>query len=282
YAGEDAPTGLIDVDEALVRSVNTVFAELGCKAGAQNVEKAGMDAGLPDDTKESYLGGHEQGYSALQQATAYATLAANGLHAGPYAIARIEDREGNVIHEHEKRTEQRFSPEEVGVLNKPLQDVVRRGTGTGAAIGRPVAGKTGTAQDYRDAWFAGYVPQLATAVWVGYPEPKPMDNVRGRAVSGGSFPARIFSALMRKALEGVKAAPIPVVSPDKLDVQRDDIKFPEETTTTSSTSTTVPGSSTTSSSTILEGEGGSSTTTSTTRKRTTTTTSSTTTTAPSG
>ena len=268
YAGEDAPLGLIEIDEALVRSVNTVFAELGCKAGAKNVENAGIDAGLPDDSRESYLGGHEEGYTALQQATAYATLAAGGVYAEPYSIARIEDRDGKVIYEHEPDTERRFSEEEVGVLAKPLQDVVKRGTGRAADIGRPVAGKTGTAQDYRDAWFAGYTPQVATAVWVGYMEPKPMESVNGRAVSGGSFPAAIFASVMRAALEGVEAQRIAVVSPDQLDVTRDDVRPP----TTSSSSTSTTSTSTTSSTTSTTVDPDSTTTTSTTARRGTTTT----------
>jgi penicillin-binding protein 1A len=84
-----------------------------------------------------------------------------------------------------------------------LQGVIQAGTGTAANIGRPAAGKTGTAQNYQDAWFCGYVPQLAACVWMGYPktEDRPMENVEGFAhVFGGSLPAMIWHDFMAKAL----------------------------------------------------------------------------------
>ncbi len=84
-----------------------------------------------------------------------------------------------------------------------LKGVIKRGTGTAAAIGRPAAGKTGTTQQYRDAWFVGYTPQLATAVWMGYPEAQTaMTSVHGVAVTGGSFPAQMWAKFMRAALSG--------------------------------------------------------------------------------
>jgi membrane peptidoglycan carboxypeptidase len=87
-----------------------------------------------------------------------------------------------------------------------LRGVISRGTGTAAGIGRPAAGKTGTTQKYRDAWFVGYTPDLVAAVWVGYPESqREMTDVHGRKVTGGSFPAEIWAAFMRKALEGREA-----------------------------------------------------------------------------
>jgi penicillin-binding protein 1A len=98
--------------------------------------------------------------------------------------------------------------------------VVAGGTGTAAAIGRPVAGKTGTSENYGNAWFVGYTPQLSTAVWVGRPEgDTPMRNVHGINVTGGSFPARIFSRYMRAALAGVPAVDLYTASVDELNLK---------------------------------------------------------------
>jgi len=264
YAGEDA-SGRITVDDAMVKSVNTVFAELGCEAGARNVKTTAVDAGLPEDVAQNpgtlFLGGVDgKGVNALEMAAAYATFAAKGVYAEPYAITRIEDRKGRTIYEHDPETRPVFKPEEVGVLNNPLQGVVANGTGRNANIGRPVAGKTGTTQDNVDAWFVGYTPQLATGVWVGYKDNKPMSNVKGRNVTGGSFPAQIFSDVMKKAHEGVKATSLFTASPDDLDLKK-------------AVPSTVPGDTTTSSTT-------SSSTTSTTESTTTTAPATTTTAAP--
>jgi penicillin-binding protein 1A len=160
--------------------------------------------------------------SPLEQAAAFATFAARGTYAEPYAIVRILDRHGKVVYEHgAPKTSQAFGGREVGVLTAALEHVVTDGTGTGASIGRPMAGKTGTTENYGDAWFIGYVPQLSTAVWVGYPDGTiPMTGVHGIAVTGGSFPARIFRSYMRDALADVPVQDLPVASPDDLPLRR--------------------------------------------------------------
>jgi membrane peptidoglycan carboxypeptidase len=213
----------IDVDRALVQSVNVVFVDLGCEVGVDAVLQAARDAGVPKAATEAqgavFLGGLDRGVSALTMAAAYATFAADGVYAEPYAIARIVDGEGRVIYEREPVQRRAFQASEVGVLNRMLQQVVTSGTGRGAAIGRPVAGKTGTTQDNGDAWFVGYVPQLSTAVWVGYEPRRPMWWVHGRSVSGGSFPASIFADVMRAALGGVPVRPILTADPGDLDLK---------------------------------------------------------------
>ncbi|HET9772976.1 MAG TPA: transglycosylase domain-containing protein [Acidimicrobiia bacterium] len=223
-AGNRSAWGRIDVDRALVQSVNVVFVDLGCEVGVESVLQAATDAGIPEGATEAqgavFLGGLDRGVSALTMAAAYATFASGGVYAEPYAIARIVDRRGDVVYEREPVRRQAFRPEEVGVLNRILQQVVTSGTGRGADIGRPVAGKTGTSEDHGDAWFVGFVPQLSTAVWVGYEPRRPMWQVRGRAVSGGSFPAVIFAAVMHRALEGTPARPILTAEPDQLDLRR--------------------------------------------------------------
>jgi membrane peptidoglycan carboxypeptidase len=243
YAGEDFP-GLLTVDDALVKSVNVVFVDLGCHAGVGEVVKAATDAGIPADATSAqgavFLGGLDgKGVNALEMASAFATFTARGTYAQPYSIVRIKTRSGSVLYEHKPKTRDVFSPDEVGVLNNPLQRVAREGTGRGAAIGRPVIVKTGTTQDNKDAWLAGATPQLATAVWVGYADSKPMSNVHGRAVTGGSFPAAIFGQLMRAAHQGLPVQPIATSSPDTLGLQ---VIGP---TTTSSSSTTTTTENTT-------------------------------------
>ena len=96
------------------------------------------------------------------------------------------------------------------VVTRILEQNVQYGTGTRAAFGRPAAGKTGTNEEHADAWFAGYTPELATTVWVGYTQGEiPMENVHGIAVSGGSFPAEIWRLFMEPALEERPGPPFP-------------------------------------------------------------------------
>ena len=281
YAGEDAG-GKISVDDALIKSVNVVFVDLGCQVGVKDVLRTAEDAGIPEDADSgqgaAFLGGLDKGVNALQMTTAFATFSARGVHAEPYAIARIRDASGRVVYEHKAETRQVFKAEEAGVLTAPMQGVIERGTGTAARIGRPAAGKTGTTQDNIDAWFVGFTPQLATGVWVGYPdEKKPMRDVHGRAVTGGSFPAAIFGELMRAAHKGVPVKPLFTASPDQLDLHP---AAGSATTTSlvpgSTTSSSVVGGSTTvpvaGDGTTTTLRGGDGTTTTTSRPRSTTTT----------
>ena len=221
YAGEDF-SGAIDVDSAMARSVNVVFVDLGCRVGVRDVVRAATDAGIPENATEAqgavFLGGLDRGVSPLAMAAAYATFASGGTYATPYGIKTIRDSGGNVVYEHRKTTRRAFEADEAGVLNGALQRVVAAGTGRAAAIGRPVAGKTGTTSENVDGWFVGYTPQVATAVWVGYDPAKPMTSVHGRSVTGGSFPAAIFGDLMRTGMAGVPVLPLPTASPDSLGI----------------------------------------------------------------
>jgi penicillin-binding protein 1A len=292
YEGEGF--GEMTVDDALVHSVNTVYVGLGLEAGPPAIVRTALDAHAPNDedaisaVASVALGGLRQGVTPLEMAAAYAAFAAEGTYAEPYAIARIRDRDDRVVYKHRRQTEEVFDAVEVGVLNNPMQRVVKEGTGRGADIARPLAGKTGTTQDYGDAWFVGYVPQLATAVWVGHPsEIRPMVDVHGRRVSGGSFPASIFQRTMEVAVAGMPVEPIATASPDQLNLERvfhastmRADTTPLSSTTRSSTTTTTTGSTTTTrrpptTTTTTENKRPSTTTTTTTES--TTTTSSTTT-----
>ena len=248
YEGEGG--GPITIDDAMAHSVNTVFQQLMVDVGPSALQHTAERFGIAADEVTPArcamaLGGLPQGVSPLEQAAAYATFAAKGMYAQPYSVVRIKDRHGQVVYEHQTKTNPAIPAAEAGVLNAALEGVVADGTGTAAGIGRPLAGKTGTTENHADAWFIGYVPQLSTAVWVGYPDALvPMTDVHGIAVSGGTFPAQIFAGYMRPALHDVAVQDLFTATPDELSLHRLDEAPTLPTTTTvsssSTTSTTVP------------------------------------------
>jgi membrane peptidoglycan carboxypeptidase len=146
----------------------------------------------------------------LEMARAFATFAGRGARPEPIAVTRVVGPEGKVIARRSPRAEQVIDVNVADTVNEVLQDVIRKGTARGKGIGRPAAGKTGTTQNHVDAWFVGYTPSFTAAVWVGYPpdpatgKVPPMDGVRGRRVTGGSFPATIWEQFMRNALKGTE------------------------------------------------------------------------------
>ena len=151
------------------------------------------------------LGGLDRGVSPLEMAGAYATLAAGGRRAPPYSIESVTSADGKTLFSASPDTEQAVPAPLAWLVTNILRGVITRGTGTAAEIGRPAAGKTGTTQEHADAWFVGYVPQLTAAVWVGYPDAmRPMSDVHGDTVSGGSLPARIWRRFMTAALAGTE------------------------------------------------------------------------------
>src|SRR5262249_18459623 len=151
--------------------------------------------------------------SPLDLASAYSTLAAGGVHAEPMAIRRVVLPDGRADTEAGwgvPRRHRAISEEVAALVTRILEQNVQSGTGTRAAFGRPAAGKTGTNENHEDAWFAGYTPELATTVWVGYTRAEiPMLNVHGIAVVGGSFPAEIWRLFMEPALASTEPAQFP-------------------------------------------------------------------------
>jgi membrane peptidoglycan carboxypeptidase len=150
-------------------------------------------------------------------ARAYATFANGGFRIDgkefgdvPRAVTRIEDVDGKPVYVNTAEKKRVLTPPQDALITQMLQGVVTSGTGVAAALpGRSVAGKTGTTENYGDAWFVGYTPQLVTAVWVGYPtELRPMlTEYQGRSVTGGTFPAQIWKTFMQSALSTLHAAP---------------------------------------------------------------------------
>ncbi|MBE0447799.1 MAG: PBP1A family penicillin-binding protein [Actinobacteria bacterium] len=213
YSGESG-TGYMSLHKATALSVNVIYAELITKVGVDKVIKAAKSLGITSDLNADpaiTLGGMERGVTPLEMTAAYATFANNGTRNRPYGIERVELPNGEVVYKHEPNLVQVIDKAVAYLVTEALKGVIQGGTGTRAKIGRPAAGKTGTSQKYVDAWFCGYTPDLAAAVWVGYPvkpgekEARQMTRVHGIRVAGGTFPAQIWAAFMKRALKNAKS-----------------------------------------------------------------------------
>jgi penicillin-binding protein 1A len=220
----DASYGWVDLQQATRASINTVYMQLIEKAGPARVadiaRKTGVNTVLssnerrPNLTPNPSLALGSSGVSTLQLASAYGTWANGGVRLEPYLIDEVYDLAGRPIELNagNSRSLGRHQPRPIRVvdqnvartINQTLSGVIQRGTGTAARIGRPAAGKTGTTNDYTDARFVGYTPNLVASVWMGYlDERQKLYNVRGiPAVSGGSLPAVIWRDFMKAATAG--------------------------------------------------------------------------------
>jgi penicillin-binding protein 1A len=203
-------SGTLSVTSATLASDNTVYAQLTLDVGPENVAEMAHRLGIQsalDVVPAMGLGA--DAISPLEEASAYATLAARGIYSRPMAIRQVVLANGKVDTDAGWGQPDRHRAISDGVayeVTQILQDNILEGTGVGANIGRPAAGKTGTTDNHADAWFSGYVPQLETTVWVGYPQGEiPMDDVHGIAVAGGTFPATIWKLFMESALESSPA-----------------------------------------------------------------------------
>jgi penicillin-binding protein 1A len=193
--------GRVNLQQATVASDNTVFAQLDLDVGPRQVKATAKSMGIEselDGIPAEGIGGLRIGVSPLEMADAYATLAAGGIHRDPIAIERVVFPGGRVD-EPERPEPRRVVPEPVAYeVWRLLHDNITEGTGTAAYTGCPgQGGKTGTTDNFTDAWFAGIQPNLATVVWVGYPQSNAieMSSVHGTTVYGGTFPADIWHSL---------------------------------------------------------------------------------------
>jgi penicillin-binding protein 1A len=208
--------GWSSIRSATLRSDNSVYAQLTLDVTPEKVARIARRMGVRSqlDVNGAFVPAMGLGsiaVSPLDLASAYATLAAGGVYAEPMAIRRVvlangkEDRKAGWGRPKRRRA---VSEGGAAVITRILEQNMQSGTGTRAAFGRPAAGKTGTNEEHKDAWFAGYTPDLATTVWIGYTRAEiPMENVHGIAVSGGSFPAEIWRLFMEPALENVEPTP---------------------------------------------------------------------------
>ena len=237
--------GIQTVEEATWRSTNTVYAGIMDTIGPDSLVEMAGRLGVRSPLEPNYslvLGSGE--VSVLDMASAYSTFAASGRHTEPYVIHRIEDAEGNVLFDvtQDVVSEQVIPAEVADTVTSALRGVITKGTGTGAGLRVPAAGKTGTTDDYTDAWFAGYTCDMTAAVWMGYDQPDTM-VYKGRRVSGGSFPAEIWQSFMRVATEDDDACDWD--DEDAGDEVLNSRKVPSSQTTTTVSTTTVPDESTT-------------------------------------
>ena len=221
----DGEAGVFNMYQATAHSVNTYFAQLamdvGIERGIEAARRMGISvppAGSRDYDEHWNVCSSVLGVvpvSVLDMASAYGVLANKGVRCPAYSIARIESPDRK-LYEHRSSCTRVIEPKIAATVTAMLRGVVTGGTGIAAALpGRPVAGKTGTAQDYKSAFFNGYTPQMATSVWVGFtPKPVPMSYQNGgRPVYGGTFPAMVFHDYMAAALSGAPVESFPAAPP---------------------------------------------------------------------
>ncbi len=201
HTADEGYLGRVNLQQATVASDNTVFAQLDLDVGPQRVAETAHSMGITsplDGIPAEGIGGLRVGVSPLEMADAYATLASGGIHHAPVAIRRVEFPGGRVERPDREPPHRVISEAVAYEVTRLLHDNITEGTGTAAYTGCPgQAGKTGTTDRETDAWFAGYQPNLTTAVWVGYPQSNAieMTSVHGITVFGGTFPAEIWHSL---------------------------------------------------------------------------------------
>ncbi|MFZ6003641.1 MAG: transglycosylase domain-containing protein [Actinomycetota bacterium] len=213
---EGAGYGTVDLRTATWKSVNTVYTRLILDVGVDKTMALAKALGLT--SVRDYDGSIHcasvalgaESVSPLDMASAYGVFAAGGERAEPTPVLRVTDKDGKIVIDNsEPATAQVLERDVADNVTDILRGVLTSGTASGRGLNRPAAGKTGTTQNNRDAWFVGYTPTLSTAVWIGYENKtdetvKELVNIKGvRKVTGGTHPARIWQEFMRRALEDV-------------------------------------------------------------------------------
>jgi penicillin-binding protein 1A len=192
--------GPVTLATALKLSLNTVSVRLTQEAGPAHVAALARRFGLgaiPERPGPSIaLGAYE--VSLLELTGAYQVLQNGGTRQTPYLISQITNARGDVLYAHRAAPVPVFDPRQAAQMVQMMEGVITSGTGVRAAMGRIAAGKTGTSQDYRDAWFVGFTPDWAAGVWVGNDDNRPM-----RGMTGGKLPAEIWRRFMLAAHEGL-------------------------------------------------------------------------------
>lgn len=208
-------SGRITLQTATSWSVNAVYARLIMQLGPEKVVDVAKRLGIvtpvnPDPAIA--LGGLRLGVTPLEMAAAYGTVANQGRRVVPSGILKVTDTKGRVIYQPDRGSARAVSASVARRAGDVLHQTIVNGTAREADIGAWAAGKTGTTQSYRDAWFVGWSRDLSTAVWVGFPKAQiAMTNVRGAKVTGGSYPARIWNRYMRPAVDSRSRAVSPTV-----------------------------------------------------------------------
>ena len=195
--------GEMTMRQAVELSVNTIAVEVVNQLGFNTVIEYGKKLGITSLVEQGRvndlglsplaLGGLTKGVSPLEMAVAYGVLANQGIKAEPMAILRVTDSQGKVLEENTPTISVVLSEETSYIMTDMLRGVIERGTGKSANINRPAAGKTGTHQDNRDAWFVGYTPDLVATVWFGADTPEAMVY---KGVQYGSWHAAPYGAIL--------------------------------------------------------------------------------------
>ncbi len=197
--------GDVSMADAVAHSLNSVVIQVEQRVGVDAVVATAHRLGITSELNRDIslaLGTAE--VSLMELTGAYAAFASGGDGAWPYGIAEIKDKDGTVIYRRTGSGPGRvIEPGIAAEMTELLTGVVERGTGRGAQIGRPIAGKTGTTQEYRDAWFEGFSADLVCGVWLGNDDNTPMKNV-----TGGTLPARTWHAFMVEAEKGLPVKPL--------------------------------------------------------------------------
>ena len=234
----DSGMGQLNLVDATRNSSNTAYAQLIMDVGAGDVAAMATRMGVTADIPEVpaiTLGAAD--VSVLDMTTAFSVFAQRGEKVGPWPVRKVTDANGTVLWEAPFNRERVLDPEVADTMNWVLRQVVENGTGTSARIDQVAAGKTGTAENFRDAWFIGYTCRLTAGVWVGYAgtETRYMNSVHGIEVVGGSFPAQIWRKFMLEATDGLESC----------DFERPGSSNNTEDPFAPSTTSTAPPSSTT-------------------------------------
>jgi membrane peptidoglycan carboxypeptidase len=216
--------GDVTLLKATEDSINSAYVNLESDIGVDAVADAAIRAGVPADTPGldnrnlTFVLGTSSP-SALTMADAYATFAARGDRVSPTTVTRVVGANDGLLYDYQPRATSAFDPDTVDTVTWALGKVVTDGTGSAAlALGRPAAGKTGTTDDNKSAWFVGYTPQLAVAVLMAKEDsagiPVSMAGTGGlETVTGGSYPAAIWTSFMKAALDGLPALDFPAPPP---------------------------------------------------------------------
>jgi penicillin-binding protein 1A len=198
--------GEMTLAEGLAQSINTIAVQVAQRAGIRKVVAVAHRLGISSELAPEMslaLGTNE--VNLLELVSAYAPFANGGAGVWPHGIAEIRDSDGTVVfHRTGSGAGRVMSPEMAGTMNEMLSGVIGHGTGRNAALPRPAAGKTGTTQDYRDAWFIGYTADLVAGVWLGNDDNSPTNKV-----TGGSLPAQTWRRFMLAATQAMPVRPLP-------------------------------------------------------------------------
>jgi penicillin-binding protein 1A len=200
--------GDMTMAEALAQSINTIAVRVALRAGIGNVTAVAHRLGIASPlAHDASIALGSDAVNLLELVSAYAPFANGGFGIWAHGIAEIRDKDGEILFRRSGGGPGRVvSPELCGEMNEMLAGVISHGTGTAAALPRPAAGKTGTTQDFRDAWFVGYTADLVTGVWFGNDDDRPM-----RHVTGGSLPAIAWRRFMLAATQTMPVRPLPDV-----------------------------------------------------------------------